>query len=417
MVLPGWGGSVLLMCMSFALDGLASLSGDLPPPENLSLSWDSSVLSLRVNWREPVGLGTDCKVNYTIAIYNEQKCPPRSNTSEKHRTDRLNFEHSISKEDEICVGITTNPMDCENKKASKEVYKHLSPPRALVKNFNCVYYANETMNCTWTVVKSTPDLQLFYREEQNNKAILKHCMSYITYGNMKTGCHLHDKGLTFQKNVYFVINGTGENQLINNRFMVDISESVKILKPKVSITQEGERLHFQTITSNFIPSHCLKYKYFYSRCKKESEEEAQEMSSVYVEYDTGCRYTVRGQVIYSSLCGGKQEIESDISEPEYFGEDGDPNLPFKVAMIITPVMVCCSLIVAIVLFRRNKDIILPKIPEPSMFFKDMLNSTTDGLSKSLGGGKLYVPVKEIVASGVNVEPKSALLHPNHESCI
>ncbi|XP_046707998.1 uncharacterized protein LOC124387611 isoform X2 [Silurus meridionalis] len=321
MVLPGWGGSVLLMCMSFALDGLASLSGDLPPPENLSLSWDSSVLSLRVNWREPVGLGTDCKVNYTIAIYNEQKCPPRSNTSEKHRTDRLNFEHSISKEDEICVGITTNPMDCENKKASKEVYKHLSPPR------------------------------------------------------------------------------------------------VKILKPKVSITQEGERLHFQTITSNFIPSHCLKYKYFYSRCKKESEEEAQEMSSVYVEYDTGCRYTVRGQVIYSSLCGGKQEIESDISEPEYFGEDGDPNLPFKVAMIITPVMVCCSLIVAIVLFRRNKDIILPKIPEPSMFFKDMLNSTTDGLSKSLGGGKLYVPVKEIVASGVNVEPKSALLHPNHESCI
>ncbi|KAI5609576.1 interleukin 13 receptor, alpha 1 precursor [Silurus asotus] len=185
MVLPGWGGSVLLMCMSFALDGLASVSGDLPPPENLSLSWDLSVLSLRVHWREPVGLGTDCKVNYTLAIYNEQKCPPSSDTPNKHRTDRLNFESSISKEDEICVGITTNPMDCENKKASKEVYKHLSPPR---------------------------------------------------------------------------------------------------------------------------------------------------------------------------------------------GEDGDPNLPFKVAMIITPVM-------------------------------------------SLGGGKLYVPVKEIVASGVNVDPKSALLHPNHESCI
>ncbi|KAB5579458.1 hypothetical protein PHYPO_G00195280 [Pangasianodon hypophthalmus] len=416
MKLLGWDGSVVLMCLSFTLVGVDSLSGSLPPPENLSLSWDPRNLSVHIHWREPAGLDTKCKVNYTLAIYYE-KCPPRQNTPNIHRTSDLSFNHPFSKEDEICVGLTTNPMVCENKPASKEVYKGLSPPLALVKNFSCVYYAEKKMNCTWTIVKNTPDLQLFYREVNKNKDSLKHCLSYLTYGTMKTGCHLHDENLTTSAKVYFVINGTGDNHLINNRFMIEIRVAVKPPKPKVSITQEGERLHFQASTPNFVAPQCLKYKYMYSKCNEKSEVVETEKNSTLVEYDTACKYAVRGQVIYSSYCGGDVDIESDMSEPVYYGEDGDPNLAFKVVMIITPLIVCCCLIAAIVLFRRNKDIILPKIPEPSLFFKDMLNSTSDGLSKSLGGGKLYVPVKEVVVSGVSLEPKSILLHPNHDTCI
>ncbi|MCI4377535.1 hypothetical protein PGIGA_G00204650 [Pangasianodon gigas] len=196
------------------------------------------------------------------------------------------------------------------------------------------------------------------------------------------------------------------------------SESVKPPKPNVNITQEGRLLRFQASTPNYLPPQCWKYRYIYSKCNEESEMvETGDNPTLHVEYDIACKYAVRGQVIYSSYCGGDVDIESDMSEPVYYGEDGDPNLAFKVAMIVTPLIVCCCLIAAIVLFRRNKDIILPKIPEPSLFFKDMLNSTSDGLSKSLGGGKLYVPVKEVVVSGVSLEPKSILLHPNHDTCI
>ncbi|XP_053484860.1 granulocyte-macrophage colony-stimulating factor receptor subunit alpha isoform X1 [Ictalurus furcatus] len=414
MVLLGSEGSVVLICLSFTLVGVDSISGNLPPPENFSLSWHPRSLSVSVNWREPAGLDAKCKVNYTLAIYYEQKCPPRQNASYKLRTENLICEYPISKECEICMGITTNPMVCEEKKASKEIYKELSPPLALVKNFSCAYYANNKMNCTWTIVRYTPDLQLFYRQE---KKPLKHCKSYLTSGILKTGCHLDDKDLTPHERVYFVINGTGENHLISNKFMIDIHVSaVKPPKPKVYITQEAERLHFQASTPNFLAPQCWKYKYIYNKCSEKNEVFI-ENSSTRVEYDPACKYTVRGQVVYTNYCGGDQNIESEMSEPEYYGEDGDPNLAFKVAMIVTPLIVCCCLIAAIVLFRRNKDIILPKIPEPSLFFKDMLNSTSDGLSKSLGGGKLYVPVKEVVASGVSLEPKSSLLHPNYDACI
>ncbi|KAK3545991.1 hypothetical protein QTP70_019303 [Hemibagrus guttatus] len=402
MVLPGWHDSVVLICMSIALVGADRFLGSLPPPGNLHLSWDQSKLSITVGWREPAGLDTKCIVNYSLAIYNEN-CPPKKNASHICRTKNLSLTLPISKEDKICVGITTNPEVCENKRASKEVYKDLPPPLALVKNFSCLYYAPKKMNCTWNVVKNTPNLQLFYRIEKNNEA-LKSCISYLTSGHNKTGCHMHDEDLTSNAEVFFVINGTGETHLIN-KFIIDIRASaVKLPKPKVIITKEGENLRFQAIIlKDFLAPQCLKYKFVYTKCN-EQRERIPSNSSLRVEYDIACKYTVRVQVIYTNFCGGDHDIMSDMSEPEYYGEDSDPNLAFKVAMIVTPLIVCSCLIAALLMFRRVKDIILPKIPEPSLFFKDMLNSTSDGFSKSLSGGKVYEPVKDIVASNVYLEP-------------
>ncbi|KAK2860590.1 hypothetical protein Q7C36_004756 [Tachysurus vachellii] len=414
MLLSGWPDSVVRICFFIALVGAESSLGSLPPPVNLSLSWDQNSLNVNINWREPAGLDTKSKVNYILTIYKEN-CPPKNNASSLLRTKMLSLSYPVSKEEGICVGITTNLEIGENKIASKEVYKYLPPPLALVENFKCVYYATKKMNCTWTVVKNTPDLQLFYRIGEQNKT-LKSCMSYLSSGHIKTGCHLHDKDLTSNANVFFVISTTGENHL-NNKFKIDINVSVKPPTPNVHITKEGEHLCFQAVIPNdFLAPQCLNYKFVYTRCNEKSEEITKN-SSLHVEYDTACMYKVRVQVIYSSMfCGEGHDIESDTSEPGYYGEDGDPNLAFKLAMIVTPLIVCCCLVAALLMFRRIKDIILPKIPEPSLFFKDMLNSTSDGFSKGLDE-KLYVPDKDIVASGVSLEPNSILLPQNHDTCI
>ncbi|MCJ8731670.1 hypothetical protein PDJAM_G00202170 [Pangasius djambal] len=174
------------------------------------------------------------------------------------------------------------------------------------------------------------------------------------------------------------------------------SESVKPPKPNVNITQEGQRLRFQASTPNYLPPQCWKYRYIYSKCNEESKmNETGDNPTLHVEYDTACKYTVQGQVIYSSYCGGDVDIESDMSEPVYYGEDGDPNLAFKVAMIITPLTVCCSLIAAIVLFRRYKEKFFPKVPSPSHFFNDMFDRNKE-MTKSLYVTELYVPNEEVV---------------------
>lgn len=64
---------------------------------------------------------------------------------------------------------------------------------------------------------------LSYRIEKKQEA-LKSCISYLTSGHNKTGCHMHDEELASDAEVFFFINGTGETLLIN-KFLIDIRVS------------------------------------------------------------------------------------------------------------------------------------------------------------------------------------------------
>ncbi|KAK3567404.1 hypothetical protein QTP86_019858 [Hemibagrus guttatus] len=98
---------------------------------------------------------------------------------------------------------------------------------------------------------------------------------------------------------------------------------------------------------------------------------------VTVGYDAACKYTVQVQAKYDTTNCGEGDHDSAMSSPVYFGQDGDPNLPFIVLMIVIPVIVCLCLILAILLFRRHRDKFFPKIPNPSHFFKDMYDNKNE----------------------------------------
>uniref|UniRef100_A0A4W4ENN2 Type I cytokine receptor cytokine-binding domain-containing protein n=1 Tax=Electrophorus electricus TaxID=8005 RepID=A0A4W4ENN2_ELEEL len=348
-----------LLCVSYLL---CFLVFKLPPPRNLSLSW--AHCSLTAKWSKPTDLDSGCKVNYTVILCSN----------------------------EICITIMTNPLMCENKKKSKPVHQCISPPKALVNNFSCIYYSDKKMNCSWNFLSNISDLQFHYgvlRERFSQRP----CTSYITSGPLKTGCHMHSDDIA--EKMCLIINRTTEHDPTNS-FVIEPREIVKPWPPKLKIIREGEYLHFQSSTPDFQP-HCWQHMYMYSKCKEKVRP-----SLLRVPYDEACRYTVRVQANYSPYCG---KGASDWSEPEYY--DVDPNWPLMVAVIVIPVIVSCCLITALVLFKRHKDIILPAIPEPSLLFKDMLNSNNDGLSK-VGVGKLYVPIKEVVEKDVSLEPKSVL---------
>ncbi|KAL7880106.1 hypothetical protein SRHO_G00023600 [Serrasalmus rhombeus] len=387
----------LVLCLSVMVAGVDP--NELPEPENLTLSRSDDHFSLTAEWSEPAGLD-DCKVNYTFELIFE-KCPPSSTepnlNKEIRQTVHLNFTREVSNEREICIWVRTNPLQCGNRTPSKAVYKGISPPLAFVKNFTCVYYSDMKMNCTWSVISHVPDLQLFYRNEESGH--LKPCSSYFTKEDMKTGCHLDDISFTSHR-TFFSITGTVKGSTISNTFMRVPRESVKPEPPELKITRVGDRLYLQSNTPNFAP-HCWKYKFRYNKCNEESEKEIEaEMNpSLVLEYDAACKHRAQVQTIFTHYCG--EVAESEMSEPVFYGENTDLNSPFKVAMIVIPLMVSCCLIMALVLFRRYKDIILPTIPEPSLLFKDMLSSNNDGgQSKSL-----YVPITEVVERDVRLEPK------------
>ncbi|XP_076829397.1 interleukin-13 receptor subunit alpha-1-like [Brachyhypopomus gauderio] len=376
-------------------------SSELPPPRNLSLSWDHC--SVTAQWREPANLDSECKVNYTVKIFSKTKFPPNTTIYVDNRqTTSLSCTSYISNENDICITIMTNPLMCESKSTSKPLHQCFSPPKALVKNFSCIYYSNNKMNCSWN--SNISDLQLHYGVLGEGRYIPSPCTSYITSGPLKTGCHINSIKSTDIANYMCLIINSSEVQSPPNSFF--IKPQVKPNPPKLTIKREGEYLHFQSSIPDFN-SQCWEYKFKYRKCENEGET-AVKSDSLSVPYDEACKYTVQVMTNYIDDCGSGA---SDWSKPEDYGEDVDANRTLKVASIFIPIAVSCCLITALVLFKRHKDIILPAIPEPSLLLKDMLNSNSDGLSKNIGVGKVYVPIREVVEKDVRLEPKWMSLFP------
>ncbi|XP_060790231.1 uncharacterized protein LOC132894431 [Neoarius graeffei] len=173
------------------------------------------------------------------------------------------------------------------------------------------------------------------------------------------------------------------------------TEPVKTPPPTVEIIQNGSHLNFIASPPNSSSPHCWQYTFQYRKCnEKPVDVTATEKDKwlTKVEYDAACKYTVQVQAKYDTMYCGKAEPDSDMSKPVYFGVNGDPSVPFKVVMIIIPVIVCACLFIAIVLYRRYKDKILPKVPRPSDLFKDMMDNNREVIRNL----ELYVPKEEVV---------------------
>ncbi|KAL7876125.1 hypothetical protein AOLI_G00110880 [Acnodon oligacanthus] len=388
----------LVTCFSVVFLGLDSAAVELPHPENLSLSWSPDYLSVVAQWTEPPGLETDCKVKYEIHFYSK-KCPPSEEPVKKWRVNKLTHTWA-TEENEVCVSITTNPEKCGNKTSSKSLLKGLSRPPGLVKNFTCVYYSHMKMNCTWSVINNAPDLQLFYGP--HNESSLKPCVSYIGKGLMRTGCHLYGKEFV-NDTFFFLVNGTHRGLPVRSYFSREIRNFVKIPPPKLNISLVGKYLHIRSSPPDFKSS-CWIYQFDLRKCNEEETKSPENQQWEFsLEYNEACRYTVRVQARYQ-YCG---EGGSDWSEPVHYGENRDPVRLLKMTLIITPLIVTCCLVVALVLCRRHKDYLFPKIPEPSLLVKDMLSNSKD---KGLNVGKLYIPYEDVVEKKISLEPKSTFLH-------
>ncbi|GAA6100877.1 uncharacterized protein LOC113657604, partial [Tachysurus ichikawai] len=183
---------------------------------------------------------------------------------------------------------------------------------------------------------------------------------------------------------------------------------VRSPSPTFDIINKGNDLYFIASPPITTSPQCWQYVFKYSKCNENpgiiKVTKVNNWSAI-VGYDGACKYTVQVKAIYDTTHCGEGEQDSQLSSPVYFGQDGDPNLPFKVVMSVIPVTVCVCLIIAILLFRRHKDKFLPKIPNPSYFFKDMYDTKTKGLYTT----ELYVPNEEVMDE-VHVEPNTAHLH-------
>lgn len=376
----------------------ADNTAELPPPRNLNFIWETP-FRLSLTWEKPEGLDPLCKVNYTVVV---KDCS--SNESiEDRRVPYQSSKLNISNVNGLCIHVSTNPESCGKRERSRSTDIIIPPPTVrLVTERKCSYSHNR-MKCTWSPADGVQNLSFYYWQPVNESVI-----KCIPDETMKTGgCIIHDTYLKEMTEIFYLFNGTHNGTTVNNTFKNDIIKSVN--KPHLTIQRKGQELHFQTNASDLDEFYvkCYRYRYNYSKCNEKFSEENQNMQFP-VQYDPACKYRARVQVIFSNACGAGS---SDPSDEVEYGENSDPNLSALLAVIIIPLIVSCCLLVSLVLLRRHKDIIFPKIPEPTLLFKDILinNMRTSEDLLSPAAARLYIPTEEIVESKISLEPDTPFI--------
>ncbi|XP_051506005.1 interleukin-13 receptor subunit alpha-1-like [Myxocyprinus asiaticus] len=403
----------LIICFSVMFVGAENVSDQLPPPKNLNFIWElyTSPFTLHVTWEKPEGLNPDCRVNYTVGVSNRQDCPLNNLLQTKKRTSNLSYIDNVSNMYGLCIIVTTNPVNCGKKGPSSPVNITIPPPPVtLVRNLSCAYYSRNRMNCTWnSAADDVQGLRFYYWLPMDES--VKECSPYINDYTKKMECVINSEYLkNSQNNMFYLFNGTHKGIPVHNTFKDEIpSNTAKLDTPELKIKRVGHDLHFETIRPPFngYGEQCFGYQYIYSKCN-EPNVKVEGTENHTIEYDPACKYRARVQNILKN-CG---EGQSELSDEVEYGENIHPNLPGLLAVIFIPLIVSCCLIVTLVLLRRHKDVIIPKIPEPGPFFKDMLNNnirmTEDLRSPSIG--RLYVPIEEIVEIKISLEPETTFLY-------
>ncbi|XP_056115260.1 interleukin-13 receptor subunit alpha-1 [Rhinichthys klamathensis goyatoka] len=394
----------LMICFSVSVMFVGSENTDLPPPKNLNFIWETP-FRLSLTWEEPEDLDPYCKVNYTVQVYKSQDCSKKDlDSSKTWKVSQLGHKVNVSNENGLCISVSTNAENCGDRGQSQPVHIILPPPPVrLVTEHNCEYSHNR-MKFIWKPTDVVQDLSFYYWSPVN-ESIIK-CVPDET---MKTGeCVIHNEKLKEIMEIYYLFNGTHNGIPVNNTIEGKYpTQCVKPNKPQLKIRREGQYLQFETYESDSkeFDQICYIYEYTYSKCNKKEKIVNWQIGKMnnQVDYDAACRYKASVQVLFSNDCGSG---ESDPSDEVEYGENSDPNLPVLLAVIIIPLIVSCCLIVSLVLLRRHKDIIFPKIPEPTLLFKDMLSNnirTTEDL-RSPAAVRLYVPTDEIIESRIRLEP-------------
>ncbi|ROL45539.1 hypothetical protein DPX16_17655 [Anabarilius grahami] len=334
----------LMICFSVSVMFVGGdNTSELPPPKNLTFIWETP-FRLSLTWEKPEDLDHSCRVNYTVNVYNSQDC---SGEIETRKVQTLGCKLNISNENGLCISVLTNPENCEQRDNSQPTNISIAPP---------------SVSCIHELV-----VNLCFRLPRYES--VKKCKPDET---MKTrGCIIHDEYLKDTMNIFYLFNGTYNGTYVINTFTDKRPvEYVKLNKPQLTIHRDGQKLLFQANGSDLdeFAKECYSYLYTISKCNKNETAELKKCQHE-VQYDPACKYRARVQVIFSHNCGAGR---SDPSDEVEYGEDNDPKLPALLAVIIIPLIVSFCLLVSLVLLRRHKDIIFPKIPEPSLLFKDML---------------------------------------------
>ncbi|OCT66048.1 hypothetical protein XELAEV_18042303mg [Xenopus laevis] len=341
--------SVLGCTGSFAVTAQQDI---LPSPINITWKFEN-MFTLRWEWKMPAGY-QQCQFLTDVIPNTNQKTKTQHmfRTLDVHKVD-LNNQITFKVEAE-CNGTKIKPA---------ESHVLLIPGnKVYVKNFACIYFDEDYMNCTWEpVVDSVPatDYVLHYWDKQNSTAsegiinpsakfdqLLNSgtpCQHYIYKDDIPLGCHFKTLSVT---SLFLMVIRDKSNTIRPFVASVTPDEVVKLSPPVI-------------INTTRVPNH-----------------------SIFVQWTT----------TFKPSCS-------------YIDSTGDRNITFYLLLILIPISVSIVTIIILIYLKRLKIIVFPPIPDPGKVFKKIYGDPSE-LQQWMKYGKVNVsskPAKEEICSVTLVE--------------
>lgn len=385
---------------------------ELPAPTNLTVELRGiGHVTCSWSWLKPQHLENDTSSLYQYDSsfqFDGGHWEQRKINSLLYREEGVDRNRHVTFQVRVFVANKTGPCRSSN-------WVSISIPSdegvAAVKNFTCVFYNFEYVNCTWDVDPTAPDAIYHFHYWKNTMASVQNCSDYIYKGNRRAGCQIHrDKLDKLELTLNSRVQGVSARGKIKPfYYMLESYAFVKLRPPgRIDVARIREGINVSWEIPSDWKSHCTKYEVRVCSVKRVSciDYMFQKAAGTIIDADTKSKNTVQVRAMYD-LCGSSG-IWSEWTPKHYFGEDAGTTWNWSIALLIfIPVLVAVT---AIMLFAKLKQLrrwILPPIPDPGRLLKDMFfdgNGDHSLRIKQQKGSLTLKPELELTCKVTTVEP-------------
>uniref|UniRef100_A0A673N578 Interleukin-13 receptor subunit alpha-2-like n=1 Tax=Sinocyclocheilus rhinocerous TaxID=307959 RepID=A0A673N578_9TELE len=239
------------------------------PPANIEITDPGFLGYLSVHWTQPASLQnlTGCTVRYQLRYYDTYEERWRS-----VRTVKLTYAAQFDLEKPVKVRIlTVLKCACTNgTEVQGEENEWVYTPETTgvagsrIRDFHCVYYGKEYMECTWEsgpVQPPNSQHYLYYWHREMDET--KECPEYIILSEGRRGCRFPRESLLEFSKFNLCVNGSSPaGSLKMAYFSIEVQNHVKpTVVSSVHVSEiDGELKLDWSPPSGQVPEHCLEYE-------------------------------------------------------------------------------------------------------------------------------------------------------------
>ncbi|XP_015253359.1 PREDICTED: interleukin-13 receptor subunit alpha-1-like [Cyprinodon variegatus] len=348
---------IALTCLVLAAE---TASGQIPPPQNLSVFWEND-FTPEFSWIPP----PDSLPNCTYYVKMNGKFEFLDKIDISATTYKPKNKVFMKKGHMYEFSLT---IKCGKNNKSEPAILELNYPELLTSR-DCYRHTSNDVRCSWTPAPAATGLRFFYGMEfhyEDRIEEMQECTSYIYNGSVKSGCDLKASSNAV---IEIVFNATLNNTLVRNTFLEDHFK-LKPPPPEVNVTKTESEFKISWNDPGELGLNTFKLNSYCNDVKEEFIIEERRWETV--KRDRNCRYCFSVQA---------QDIDnSPESEQKCF--DADSNVdPSLLACGLAVVLIVILAVLFFLWFQRKKETIFPKVPAPRDYLSDISNNSQSSFRK------------------------------------